>query len=136
MVNYNKVNFMKKNIFLIGVTITSIGLLLPWVNTIFGNYIGISTWGGYFVLAFLAINVCLFFFLRDKEKLVSAVLIITGIFSIIIVFPPKGLVSNPIVSYGIGTYITLIGSIFIVIAGIVGLFEQGKNEKNRIPFED
>ncbi len=119
-------------IFLVGTIITCIGILLPWIDTIFMPFLGIGTWGGMIVFALLISNVCCFFFVRKRVKLSSVLFILSGIITIVIVYPPKALVSDPFVRYGIGTYVTAIGYSFIILSGIGGLLQSEKSG----PFED
>ncbi|HLR59658.1 MAG TPA: LPXTG cell wall anchor domain-containing protein [Pseudogracilibacillus sp.] len=124
--NINKGGFEKN--FLISVLITFIGILLPWVDSIKGNISGIENFYGVFILILLLVSLGIFYFTRRKKKLVSISLVIIGILSFLLVmrtFTELGYAINPLtgifVDYGIGVYITALGSIGIAIVGTVGL---------------
>jgi|SRR5690625_960311 len=124
--NNNKSSLEK--IFLISVLTTFIGILLPWVDAINGNISGIETFYGVVILTLLLVSLGIFYFTRRKWKLVSISLVVIGILSFLLVlrsFTELGYAINPLtgifVDYGIGGYITALGSIGIAIAGTVGL---------------
>lgn len=124
--NINKGGFEKT--FLISVLITFIGILLPWVDSIKGNISGIENFYGVFILILLLVSLGIFYFTRRKRKLVSISLVVIGILSFLLVLRTFTELSYGInsltrvfVVYGIGVYITAIGSIGIAIAGTVGL---------------
>lgn len=124
--NNNKSSFEK--IFLISILTTFIGILLPWVKAINGNIYGIETFYGVVILTLLLVSLGIFYFSRRKWKFVSISLVVIGILSFLLVlrsFTELSYGINPLtrifVDYGIGGYITALGSIGIAIAGTVGL---------------
>lgn len=122
----NKDSFEK--IFLVSVLITFIGTLLPWVNGVDRDISGIEILYGGIISTLLLVSLSVFYFAGKKEKLVSIVLVVIGILSFLLVlrsFTELGYAITPLtgifIDYGIGVYITALGSIGIAIAGIVGL---------------
>lgn len=122
----NKSGFEK--IFLISVLTIFIGLFLPWVDVMDRNVRGFQNFYGLIVLALLVFSLSIFYFPRIKSKHISIYLVVIGIVSFLLVlrsFTELGYVIDPLtrifIGYGIGLYITGLGSIGIFIAGIVGL---------------
>lgn len=125
----NRSGFEK--IFLISVLTTLIGILLPWVNGFNGNISGIESFYGVIIFILLLVSLGIFYFTQNKRGLVSISIVVIGILSFLFVlrsFIDLSYGINPItgiyVDYGKGGYITALGSIGIVIAGIVGLKEK------------
>jgi len=107
--------------------------LLPWVDSITGNISGIETFYGVIIFILLLVSLGLFYFTQNKWGLVSISLVVFGVLSFLLVlrsFIDLSYGINPLtgiyVDYGKGGYITALGSIGIVIAGIVGLIGKSR----------
>lgn len=132
----NKSSFEKT--FLISILTTFIGVLLPWIDAINGNINGFETFYGLAILTLLIVSIGVFY-LTSKKNLVPISLVVIGIVSCLLVwrtFTELSYGINPLtgvfVDYGIGGYITGLGSIGIVIAGIVGLKSKNKAWINKL----
>lgn len=104
---------------------------MPWVNGFNGNISGIESFYGVIIFILLLVSLGIFYFTQNKRGLVSISIVVIGILSFLFVlrsFIDLSYSINPItgiyVDYGKGGYITALGSIGIVIAGIVGLKEK------------
>lgn len=117
-----------KRTFVISVIITFIGVLLPWVETIEGNKIGIQIIYGGIIHTLLFISLAFWYFVKNKDLFISILFILIGALSFYLVlrtYIEFSYVLNPITRIywdrGIGVYITALGSIGIVLAGIIGI---------------
>ncbi|MEC5425748.1 hypothetical protein QGM71_19960 [Virgibacillus sp. C22-A2] len=114
--------------FVISVIITFIGVMLPWLETIEGNKIGIQTIYGAIIHTLLLISLAFWYFVKNKDLFISILFLLIGALSFYLVlrtYIEFSYVLNPFTRIywdrGIGVYITGLGSIGIVLAGIIGI---------------
>ncbi|WP_047982018.1 hypothetical protein [Ornithinibacillus contaminans] len=125
-------------IYLSSILITLMGFLLPWIHTHDRSGSGLYPING--VIALLILVSLIVFFTVKNKMLVSIVMIITGVLSFLIVFYTffSSLVVfiNPFissfVSYGIGIFVTALGTLGIIIAGIVGIKVRNNDNSDLI----
>lgn len=121
--------------YIISFFITLISLFLPWLGSFIfseANIIGIRFPFGVILFAFLSLNAMLSFIFRKKEGFVSILNIILGILCLgtviaaFIIYNIAITISLGTLLYGIGMYVAVIGSLGIIISGILGIRDNRK----------
>lgn len=126
-------NSMRPKLFIISIFLIYIGVLLPWLHvgeyTILGIQVPVV---GLSILILLSISLGIFFFVKNSRKLVSVIFIVVGFLSLIatlfaffsywIIISIFGIFTN----FGIGIYLSLIGSLGLAISEIMHLIRKEK----------
>lgn len=132
----NCFDFFHGRVYLISLAATFLSMFLPWIvadNTVDRfEILGIQTILSDIFIGLLILNILVSTLLQNKNKLVSILNIIIGILCFIIVlmtfigyYLPIGVIFG-MIRFSIGIYVAFIGTIGIVVSGVLNL---AKNKK-------
>jgi hypothetical protein len=121
---------LHEKIYFFSFLLTFIGLLLPWFRGLIYFIPGIILPFGSLVLILLTIHSIIFFWTKRRQKVLSVSSIVIGSLCLLseighlVVYQPAVNIGDGLYGVSMGVYVGIIGSLGILISGVLGLKQK------------